>query len=91
MKEVTTIWRCVGDPHLFSSQGSLAQDRAYMSFSASEAMVAFLYISHAKSHSFTPPAAIALQYTVDLKLALMLEGLMKMGKVTQGKETAWLQ
>lgn len=46
---------------LFSSHGCLVQDRAYMSLSASEAMVAFLYMDQAKSHSFAPPAAIALQ------------------------------
>lgn len=49
------------------------QDRAWLSFSASEAMVAFLYMDQAKSHSSTPPAAIALQYTVLFKLALILE------------------
>lgn len=65
---------------LFSSQGSLVQDRAYMSLSASEAMVAFLYMDQAKFHSSTPPAAIALQYTVDLKLGLMLGELVKMVK-----------
>lgn len=59
---------------LLSSHGSLVQDRACMSLSASDAMVAFLYMDHAKSHSFTPPAAMALQYTVDFKLELMLEG-----------------
>lgn len=63
---------------LVSSQGCLLQDRAYMSFSASEAMVAFLYMDQAKSHSSTPPAAIALQYTVDFKLGLILERLIKM-------------
>lgn len=63
---------------LFSSQGCLVQDRACMSFSASEAMVAFLYMDQAKSHSSTPPAAIALQYTVLFKLALILEWLIKM-------------
>lgn len=63
---------------LFSSQGSLVQDRADISLSASEAMVAFLYMDQAKSHSSTPPAAIALQYTVLFKFGLILEWLMKM-------------
>lgn len=58
---------------LISSQGCLVQDRPYISLSASEAMVAFLYMDQAKSHSFTPPAAIALQYTVDFRLGWMLE------------------
>lgn len=58
----------------------MVQDRAYKSFSASEAMVAFLYIPQAKSHSTTPPSAIALQYTVVLKLGLILDGLNKTGK-----------
>lgn len=58
----------------------MVQDRAYMSLSASEAMEAFLYMDQAKSHSSTPPAAIALQYTVDFKLALILEELTKMTK-----------
>lgn len=70
----------VDSTDLFSSQVCLVQDRAYMSLSASEAMVAFLYMDQAKSHSFTPPCAIALQYTVDFKLALMLRGLVKMAK-----------
>lgn len=48
-----------------------------MSLSASEAMVAALYMDQAKSHSSIPPAAMALQYTVDFKLALMLERLIK--------------
>lgn len=61
---------------LFSSHGCLVQDRAYRSLSASEAMVAFLYIDQAKSHSFTPPAAIALQYTVTFKLGVIQEALM---------------
>lgn len=56
------------------------QDRAYISLSASEAMVAFLYMDQAKSHSSTPPAASALQYTVDFKLGLILEQLIRMMK-----------
>lgn len=71
---------------LVSSQGCLLQDRAYMSFSASEAMVAFLYMDQAKSHSSTPPAAIALQYTVDFKLGLILERLIKMIKSYDSSE-----
>lgn len=58
----------------------MVHDRAAISLLASEATAAFLYMDHAKSHSFTPPPAIALQYTVDLKLGLMLEGWTKMGK-----------
>lgn len=46
---------------LLSSQGVLVQDIAYRSLSASEAMEAFLYMDQAKSHSSTPPDAIALQ------------------------------
>ena len=68
---------------LFSNQGCRVQDSAYMSLSASEAMVALLYIFQAKSHSVTPPSAIALQYTVDLKLGLILEGVIKLMRVFQ--------
>ena len=65
---------------LLSSQGCLVHDRAYMSLSASEAMVAFSYMDQAKSHSSTPPAAIALQYTVVFKLGLILERLIQVIK-----------
>lgn len=67
----------VSGPYLFSSQGSLVQDRACMSLSASEAMVAFSYMDQAKFHSSTPPSLIALQYTTDFKFALILEPLMR--------------
>lgn len=71
---------CVSATHLFSSQGCLVQDRACISLSASEAIVAFLYMDQAKSHSSTPPAASALQYTVDFKLGLILEQLIRLLK-----------
>lgn len=58
----------------------MVQDRAYISLSASEAMVAFLYMDQAKSHSSTPPAASAPQYTVDFKLGLILEQIIRMMK-----------
>lgn len=79
---------------LLSSQGCLVHDRAYMSLSASEAMVAFLNMDQAKSHSSTPPAAIALQYTVVFKLGLILERLWKVTKCLrqwqqwQGKDSS---
>ncbi len=59
--------------HLFNSQGSLVHDRPYNSFPASAAMVLFLNIFHPKSHSSTPPAAMALQYTVTFRFGGILE------------------
>lgn len=58
--------------NLSKSLVSFAQARADMSLSASIPM-AFLNISQPKSHSSAPPEAIALQYTVDLKLGWILE------------------
>lgn len=57
-------------------------------------MVAFLNMDQAKSHSSTPPAAIALQYTVVFKLGLILERLWKVTKCLrqwqqwQGKDSS---
>lgn len=63
-----TLWNVLRGTDLLSSHGSLVHERAYRSLLASGAVVSFLYIDQAKSHSSTPPAAIALQYTVDLKM-----------------------
>lgn len=52
----------------------MVQARACIIFLASEAMVAFLYMLHRKSHSASPPAAMALQYTVDFRFGLILKG-----------------
>lgn len=52
----------------------MVQARACIMVLASEAMVAFLYMLHRKSHSASPPAAIALQYTVDFRFGLILKG-----------------
>lgn len=57
--------------NLLSSQGSLVQAKAERSLSASIAL-AFLNCSQAKSHSLAPPAAIALQYTVERRLGFIL-------------------
>lgn len=46
---------------LLSSQGLRVQDRPYRSFSDSDSRLAFWYMDQAKSHSFTPPDAMALQ------------------------------
>lgn len=59
--------------YLLSSHGCLVQARACMSFSASEAMLAFLYKDQAKSHSASPPSLIALQYTTDFRLGFILD------------------
>lgn len=58
---------------LLSSQGRLVQARAERSFSASVAMVAFWNFDQANSHSLAPPAAMALQYTVERRLGLILK------------------
>ena len=47
--------------YLFKSQGALAQANADLSLVASDARVAFLNILQAKSHSSTPPKAMAMQ------------------------------
>ena len=47
--------------YLFKSQGALVQAMADLSLTASDARVAFLNILQAKSHSSTPPKAMALQ------------------------------
>lgn len=62
---------------LLSSHGCLVQARACMSFSCSEAMVAFWYRDQAKSHSSSPPSLIALQYTTDFRLGLILGQMIK--------------
>lgn len=50
-----------GETHLFKSQGTLVQAMACRSREASDAKVADLNILQAKSHSSTPPKAMALQ------------------------------
>lgn len=79
--------------YLLSSHGFLVQARAFMSFSASEATVAFLYKDQAKSHSASPPSRIALQYTTDFRLGLILdEGVTKekgLFTPTEYKEEIW--
>lgn len=62
----------VQNSYLLSSHGCLAHDKADLSLTASAATVAFLYIVQQKSHSSTPPAAMALQYTVDLRFGWIL-------------------
>lgn len=48
------------------------QARAERSFSASVATVVELNCDQAKSHSSVPPAAMALQYTVERRLGWIL-------------------
>lgn len=62
----------VQNMYLLSSHGCLVQDKADLSLTASAATVAFLNIFQQKSHSSTPPAAMALQYTVDLRFGWIL-------------------
>lgn len=50
-----------GKTHLCKSQGTLVQAMACLSRAASDAKVADLNILQAKSHSSTPPKAMALQ------------------------------
>jgi len=59
--------------HLFNSHGSLVHARPDNRSSSSAAIVLFLNISHPKFHSSTPPAAMALQYTVLLRFGGILE------------------
>ncbi len=61
--------------YLFSNQGTLVQARADLSLTASAATVAFWNICQPKSHSSAPPAAMAAQYTVDLRLGWILNGM----------------
>ncbi len=58
---------------LLSSQGCVVQARAERSLSASVAMVVFLNCDQANSHSLTPPAVMALQYTVERRLGWILK------------------
>lgn len=58
--------------YLLSTHVCLVQDKADLSLSASAAIVAFLNIFQQKSHSSSPPAAMALQYTVDLRFGWIL-------------------
>lgn len=67
----SAVWVVWSD--LLSNQGCFVQARAERSFSASEAISAFVNSDHAKSHSAAPPAAIALQYTVVRRLGWILK------------------
>lgn len=70
---MTCVVECLYTDHLFNSQDSLLHDRANKSVIASAAMLAFLYIFQPKSHSSTPPEAIALQYTVLFRSGWILD------------------
>lgn len=50
----------------------MAQASAALSFSDSWALVEARNMSQAKFHSFSPPAAMPLQYIVDLRLGWIL-------------------
>lgn len=60
--------------HLLISHGCVVQARAERSFSASVATLLFWNWAQAKLHSASPPAAMALQYTVSRRLGWMLGG-----------------
>lgn len=65
--------KAADEPDLSRSHGCLVQARAARSFSASVAMEAFRNLDQAKFHSTAPPAAMALQYTVERRLAWILK------------------